>query len=550
MDSHFGKWPVEKLKVYLKERGVTFSKRKKKELIELCISANETNLQVDPDYMNDNILDEINQKLLVEPGKSLRNPAELHGYSDMSSLPNIDRIDIYNYLINFKDNFDHKKIKAYKSLDGYQLYMAGYVQNLKLCKNVGIENYIVMKFQVQPKTRKEDPINNVPYYEGWIIIESLRPSIKGAYCKCKGGADGACRHVVAALFEIAQYAEEANQISVTSQTCQWTKKPKQNETTPTAISNLNIALPGSNPKVAPLPEFYDPCPTETVNVDSFYKKLKELDPNANILLNRYIYEELHPPEKINCDVPTILENTKLFKNLSISFIDFIKLSEEQRLNVEICTRGQSSNEIWSSQRQGRITASNFKRVFTLKDTTDPSNLVKHLIQGASFGKNIPASIEWGRKKETPAKGMFVRLHKLEHKSIIFEERGLVLHQDLSFIGASPDGYCKCIDCGEFLIEIKCPYTMRNFFPKQAAKERDCYQDENHIWHLKESSSYYYQIQGQLAVCKLNLCKLIIYTIKGIVVIDVEFCSNFWKKCEEKLIQFYTRHMVPKLLENE
>lgn len=251
----FNKLNVPKLQDYLKERGVVFWKYKKKELVDLCLKAHQTNISKDPDFINDDLKSQIAKKLIVDGDKVLRNPFEAQGSNDLSSLPDIDRIDIYNYLINFKDNFDHKKIKTYKSLDGYQLYEAGYVQNLKLCQNLDVDNYIAMKFQVQPKTRKEDPVNKVPFYEGWIIIEKTEPSIKGAYCKCKGGADGACRHVVAVLFEISQYATEATKLSVTSQTCQWRKKAKKNDEVPTAIGKLDIALPGSKRKTAPLPEF-------------------------------------------------------------------------------------------------------------------------------------------------------------------------------------------------------------------------------------------------------------------------------------------------------
>ena len=159
------------------------------------------------DSLKDSVTEQILEKLNIG-GKVITHPDTLFGTNDMRSLPDIDRIDIYNYLITFKQTYDHKSLKAFKSLDGYQLYMAAYVENLTLCKNVGVENTIVLKFQVKPKQRKEDPLNKLPYYTGWIILDSNNPSIEGAYCACKGGADGACRHAVAALFEIAQYAEE------------------------------------------------------------------------------------------------------------------------------------------------------------------------------------------------------------------------------------------------------------------------------------------------------------------------------------------------------
>lgn len=126
---------------------------------------------------------------------------------------------------------------------------------------------------------------------------------------------------------------------------------------------------------------------------------------------------------------------------------------------------------------------------------------------------------------------------------------MVIDEHFSFLGASPDGYCKCSTCGEFLIEIKCPYSFRNFHPKQAAKERNCYQDERKNWQLKESSSYYFQIQGQLAICKIKLCVLVIYTRKGILPINVHFNESFWQNCKKKLVDFFINHMQPKLIKD-
>ena len=152
-----------------------------------------------------------------------------------------------------------------------QLYKAGYVEKLMTCVNVGILGYLAVKFQVKPKQRKQDPITKLPFYMGWVIINLKSIQFYNAFCGCKGGADGTCRHVVATLFEICEYSEEIHKVSVTSQPCQWTKKRKMNESNPKAITELNLAQPDTNPKVAPVIETYDPCPGIIPNIqESFY----------------------------------------------------------------------------------------------------------------------------------------------------------------------------------------------------------------------------------------------------------------------------------------
>ena len=101
MDSQFSSWNVSQLQEYLKNRGVTYSKAKKADLIELCQLASKNKLEVDPNCFVDSIADDIAAKLKVS-GKIIPNPNKLTGSTDLSHLPNIDNFDIYNYLIKFK----------------------------------------------------------------------------------------------------------------------------------------------------------------------------------------------------------------------------------------------------------------------------------------------------------------------------------------------------------------------------------------------------------------------------------------------------------------
>ena len=79
----------------------------------------------------------------------------------------------------------------------------------------------------------------------------------------------------------------------------------------------------------------------------------------------------------------------------------------------------------------------------------------------------------------------------------------------------------------------------------AAIDKDCAIVNNKM-KLKESSDYYVQIQGQLAIAGLSLCKLIIYTTKGIQVIDVDFSLTFWSQCRVKLLTFFENYMFPEI----
>jgi hypothetical protein len=104
-------------------------------------------------------------------------------------------------------------------------------------------------------------------------------------------------------------------------------------------------------------------------VDDFYSGLKEIHPDANLLLNRFTYAELHPGINNNnnvCVVKTLFEKVTEYKQYNPNcIISNNKLSDNEISEVEICTRDQSLSEVWINHRKGMITASNFKRVILL-----------------------------------------------------------------------------------------------------------------------------------------------------------------------------------------
>ena len=52
-------------------------------------------------------------------------------HEDWLYIPDVQYPDIYNYLINSKSGYTSQALKAYKSLDGYKYFVAGFVNELK-----------------------------------------------------------------------------------------------------------------------------------------------------------------------------------------------------------------------------------------------------------------------------------------------------------------------------------------------------------------------------------------------------------------------------------
>ena len=223
-----------------------------------------------------------------------------------------------------------------------------------------------------------------------------------------------------------------------------------------------------------------------------------------------------------------------------------KCSKEVADEIEFRTRGQHSNPLWVSASKHRITASIFHDIKTRKQSTCPEKLLCKIYgETKSFDNE---ALEWGRKQETVAKKRYKAYMKLKQKkNVKVLESGLVVCPNYSFIGASPDGFVSSEE-GSYLLEIKCPYKWRNSKITEACKDPDfyCNSDENGNITLKTNHRYFTQIQGQMGVCKMDMCHFVVFTLVDFVVISVRFDQLFWQNLLEKIQLFYTSHVIEKL----
>ena len=130
------------------------------------------------------------------------------------------------------------------------------------------------------------------------------------------------------------------------------------------------------------------------------------------------------------------------------------------------------------------------------------------------------------------------------------DSGLVINPKFPHLGASPDGLIACDCCGLGCLEIKCPYCSKDSLPESA----NFIDDDS---KLKKSHAYYYQVQMQIYLHKVQFCDFVVWTTKGIrverivaeqeefftdVIADV---NEFYKFCllPELIGKWYTRQSV-------
>ena len=191
---------------------------------------------------------------------------------------------------------------------------------------------------------------------------------------------------------------------------------------------------------------------------------------------------------------TVQENVELFTNS-------ITLTENEINIIKQNTVGQASSTDWYLQRQGCLTASRFHKVCTrvtsLKASAseDPSNLILSLLGYQKSPET--AAMKHGKSMELHAKSVCLSKEKKKHKKFKSNEAGLAIMADRPFIGASPDLEADCTCCKSGLVEIKCPYSIRDTSP--SADNLPYLEFRDGETKLRKNSDYYYQVQGQMGV---------------------------------------------------
>ena len=250
------------------------------------------------------------------------------------------------------------------------------------------------------------------------------------------------------------------------------------------------------------------------------------------------------------NLPPCLRDLYQAQNEELTYSELIAVCEQTKLTiteeevaiVEAATRNQAKSTAWFNQRAGRITASVMKSVCA----TDPGNPAQSVIQRICYpdeNKIFSHATKWGCEHESLAKTAYTNIMKASHKGFICKDSGLVVSATHPFIAASPDGSIHCECCGPGVLEIKCPYCVRNDEPSNAPYLINGKLSKNHM--------YFYQIQTQIYVCSANYVDFVVATFcNEIANISTERIlpdDEFMKQCIEKSTDFFELCILPELL---
>ena len=181
------------------------------------------------------------------------------------------------------------------------------------------------------------------------------------------------------------------------------------------------------------------------------------------------------------------------------------------------------SKLWQKHRKGRITGSKMHSVFTLRESTSRTNIIKSIL-GMLPDVKTP-SMKYGIEKEDTAR-------RVE---------------------------CGC--CGNGCLEIKCLAKYKDGLPGPIlADDPQCSSEiDSDIWflshdknypvddnfQLKKSHQYFTQVQGHMLITEVDYCDLYLWSKTRSITVRVDRDNDFIEKLCTKLLT----HVVPKLMEN-
>ena len=265
--------------------------------------------------------------------------------------------------------------------------------------------------------------------------------------------------------------------------------------------------------------------------------------------------EYLPLKEINDDYNDIIPNCT-FSFEKKNYLEKIKVTYLEAKDIEKTTVLQNLSDKWLGIRRNKITSSNAHKVYiktkTLKSLISVFTQKYNLFDSKLFEK----AVQHGKEFEPIARDIYkdIMKHKLNH-SIKCRETGIVIQPKLPWLAASPDGM---LINGELnneigLIEIKCPWSKRNYTPKELVLDKSFYvkiKNDKPVLRKKHENGYYTQIQIALGISQVTFCDFIVYTFKGCIIIRIPFDIMYFKDVVNKLNLFFIKYLLPAIVELE
>ena len=159
---------------------------------------------------------------------------------------------------------------------------------------------------------------------------------------------------------------------------------------------------------------------------------------------------------------------------------------------------------------------------------------------------IYKSYRWGCQHKNHAMENYISQAQCHHDSLSVSPAGFYIDVDKPFNCASPDGLVECSCCDKGLLEIKCPYCIKEKLPDE---EFSGFYMSKHCdkWSLKEDHPFFYQVQTQLHVCRLSYCNFVIWSNDEIIVERIEANEIYFDSLISNVKDFFIYGILPEII---
>ncbi|XP_013399038.1 uncharacterized protein LOC106165379 [Lingula anatina] len=459
---------------------------------------------------------------------------------DKKSWPHVTTVDLVDFLIFRKSYYTTDELRSYKSLEAYKLFQDGWIKEI-LHKE--INSFHLLKAKVYHSMRiREKPL------EPWVIV-SNKGDIRSGHCTCMAGLGEACSHIATLLFAAETWTKIRQEASVTDVPAYWMMPSStQLEHPHKRIRNIDFQSASKKRKTSEtctnepnMNNFSSPTKQEMA---SAYQRLHRNGKGAAVLATTEGYAQHFEPKTVTGDWPIDMKTVHKADLLDAELDDVlthvdsvdISVTSAQAAFVEAETRNQARSKKWQKYRVGRITASKTYQVTHTSTETPSKSIYKSICQPLQVSS---AALEWGKKKEPVAKKDYLSLARNNHQGFSMHESGLLLNPDYPEFGASPDGLINCSCCGSGVLEIKCPYNMRD----SGTIEMPYLVNGK----LKRESAYYYQVQTQLFMADRQYCDFFVWSPFAHHLERIYQDKELWSIICHKGQEFHRNVIMPELV---
>ena len=533
-----------------------------------AFSAYEEGIDVDPEkeQLERSLLKEY-QKKLVYLGENLPDPFHLQiGWlgeeNGIPHWPHLSIMDIADYFktIFQRENIIHRIMWEYKEGKAYRYYTSEFINEIKI-NNISINGTAcVFKTKCVPCQRVRSKM-----YDVWALVEKESDQGPGgkiisAHCTCPAGLLGGCNHVAGMLFRIeAAVIRGMNKVSCTSELAKWNVPKSKKKIQPGKLSNFLFKQETYKKKATS-----EPTESRKKNVARkmaflpMNKKQKEQLDNAELTkqnlyskirseINHSCIAELMEQKKIRQytapqllvkTLPELAEEFKLSENFDLdapeteivkNFTEFCSLTEDEINFIYQNTKSQFKSIFWNDLRIGRLTSSNFKSLSTLVNNLTNYKITSNSVINKILGYTDEIQtwqMKHGISNEIHAKEKYKLISQKNHKNIVFSDPGMIISSEFPFLSATPDLEIECSCHGKGFVEIKCPTTVIGKTPN--ANNYTHLEVTDGVTHLKRTSPYYFQVQGQMDVSNCNYVDFFVFSFEGYYIERISFDAVFWE----------------------